>query len=348
MGNWHCIPESCARVVYREYLPPGIRYNDRGRGWAYVDGDRYTLDNQVGQSPNRYHAFGTYTSKNQAAGIVECDAIAYWRTSRSHFGSEVKSWQPIEPLDNFIRIQRKDRSKDANVRFISKKQYDERFMNETPFENIIQRRPTYSCYQGISQIGGHSFSVTDILRIDGEPDVCTLTIYKQDEIVWQADYPECPVVEQVPCRLADVSKEIKIEKLPYLERIEVVNYAYDVRWGALVDSDNYGFLLTKKQIPNECLNIYNNSVASTIPNDFFQVANTPENGYNSIAQICSAPGCLPPEYQVICDCQEKCPDGTCTVQCGDRFCCYDSNGIAVKSLDFNSVFPSGSANGGDI
>lgn len=30
--------------------------------------------------------------------------------------------------------------------------------------------------------------------------------------------------------------------------------------------------------------------------------------------------------------EERCPEGTCPVECGDRICCYDGNGIAVTSI----------------
>ncbi len=33
MGNFHCIPESCGRVVYREYLPPVVRWRYPGEKW---------------------------------------------------------------------------------------------------------------------------------------------------------------------------------------------------------------------------------------------------------------------------------------------------------------------------
>lgn len=40
-------------------------------------------------------------------------------------------------------------------------------------------------------------------------------------------------------------------------------------------------------------------------------------------------------YPRVCwDCEEdkKCPEGTCTVECGDKICCYNSLGISVKEF----------------
>lgn len=38
-----------------------------------------------------------------------------------------------------------------------------------------------------------------------------------------------------------------------------------------------------------------------------------------------------PEIEVICD-RESCPQNTCSVDCGNHICCYNSQGIVVKSI----------------
>ena len=86
-------------------------------------------------------------------------------------------------------------------------------------------------------------------------------------------------------------------------------------------------------MPKECLDIY--ITVTTVPTDLNDFIPTPGviNPYNFIAQICSVPGCPPPEYQVICNCDcESCPDGTCAVECDGQICCYDTDGIAIKSI----------------
>ncbi|MEO0011711.1 MAG: hypothetical protein RLZZ535_100 [Cyanobacteriota bacterium] len=58
MGNWHCVPSSCAEVVYQEYLPPTIRWRYGNEAWQEIQG-ALNYSTQVitpnftgGQSPN--------------------------------------------------------------------------------------------------------------------------------------------------------------------------------------------------------------------------------------------------------------------------------------------------------
>ncbi len=52
-----------------------------------------------------------------------------------------------------------------------------------------------------------------------------------------------------------------------------------------------------------------------------------------IAQICSALGCPPPEYNYEClDSCRSCPPDTCAVECEDHICCYGSDGVVVESI----------------
>lgn len=348
MGNFHCIPESCARVVWREYLPPIVRWRYPDEDWQEIEADNYELELANGQCPTKYHLFGTY----KVANLSNCTGTGYWRTSFAVHRDDAVSFIP--ELDNqgdwAIKLTNGVFSK---LHPRSEEDYNKNYLPDLRnfgFKNYQVDYPNRPCINTNFPYG-YEVQSTKLVRVDGQPDDCgdcTFTIRSNDEIVHQEIRDVCPEVEQLPCRLSDISQEIKIEKTPWLSRIEVVDYAYDVRLGLLVDSDNYGLLLAKKQIPDECLNIYKNNITATIPNDFIQLANQPENAYNQITQICSADGCPPPEYQVICDCNKECPEGTCGIQCGDRICCYGSDGVAVKSIPFNGVFPSGSADGGNI
>lgn len=49
MGNWHCIPSSCARVVYYEYLPPVVRWRYEGENWNEIEADDYAIEQLPGQ-----------------------------------------------------------------------------------------------------------------------------------------------------------------------------------------------------------------------------------------------------------------------------------------------------------
>ena len=43
MGNWHCIPSSCATVSYCEYLSPVVRWRYPGEEWQEIEGDDYLV-----------------------------------------------------------------------------------------------------------------------------------------------------------------------------------------------------------------------------------------------------------------------------------------------------------------
>ena len=125
-------------------------------------------------------------------------------------------------------------------------------------------------------------------------------------------------------------EKYELKKLSYLEVVEVVAHAYNF------DFQNY-FLNgspERVEIPKHCLNIYRSPTnPSTTPPLFNIFRDKPE----FVTQFCSNdPGTLtPPEYYVVCNCDPQCPPGTCAVQCGDRICCYDNDGVAVTSIQIN-------------
>ena len=174
-----------------------------------------------------------------------------------------------------------------------------------------------------------SHVITSIERKDGLPDncgKCLFVVTKEGQTVYQETRAICPEVEKLPCRLNDERKEVKIEKFAYLERAEVVPYFYQ----------NFGLGVFQAKIPDECLCIYKNTLETIIPQfyGFPTPTNTVQNVYGYITQICSAPGCPPPEYQVLCDCNdcENCPPDTCAVNCDGNICCYDNSGVSIKEI----------------
>ena len=183
---------------------------------------------------------------------------------------------------------------------------------------------------GIHDKPGSIYRIVDAVRVDGGVENCTqcfFSVYRGREIVHTEVRDNCPQVEQLPCRLSDVINEIKIEKIPYLQRLEVVDFFYQ----------NFGLNVYQRKIPDECWNVYRN-LTTVIPPASQGIpvpANNLQGDYELILQICSAPGCPPPEYNVICDCDcEKCPDGTYPVECGNHVCCYDtSTGKAIKEIE---------------
>lgn len=345
MGNFHCIPESCSRVVYREYLPPVLRYRYPDEDWQNIDGDSYSIDSQVGKCPTKYHVFGTYISKRNN----DCNQQIYWRTASAVDGANVSDYQPVVTPGYYFAIIGNDGTQ-YGIRELRADLWQNRYLRDERAISIFEVGAASACQNTNSSVG-HSPSVSAILRQDRQPDDCgdcEFKVYKQGQLILEEIRDVCPEVEQLPCRLADVSKEIKIEKLPYLERIEVVPYAYSSYRDLGVPAP----IVQADEIPAECLNIYNNNVLTFLaynrdnPESALRDDATPFNSF--VAQICSSAGCPPPEYSVICDCQVECPDGTCGVRCGSNICCYGSDGVAVKSIPLDSVFPSGSAEGGDI
>ena len=93
MGNWHCIPSSCAEVVYQEYLPPVVRWRYPDEDWQEIKADNFTLSQDKGKCPTKYHSYGSFYSKNLSN--VGCNITAYWRTARALTGLEVENWQPV-------------------------------------------------------------------------------------------------------------------------------------------------------------------------------------------------------------------------------------------------------------
>ena len=124
----------------------------------------------------------------------------------------------------------------------------------------------------------------------------------------------------------------KVEKLPYLQAVEVVPYAYNFGFGGFLDFTN-----PRLDIPRNCLNIYLRSTQPSIISGIVGGNNNPTfiDETRFVTQFCTNnPGILePPKYFVVCGCEEeKCPLGTCEVDCGDHICCYDNAGIAIAEI----------------
>lgn len=170
---------------------------------------------------------------------------------------------------------------------------------------------------------------------------CIFKVYKNGEEIFLRINQECPEVELIEeCQLAEEREEILIDKIGYLERIDVVNKYYQVQQG-LLDLGGQGLFIVAQDIPEQCLNIYKLGIATIVPpgDAPVNITNSPQSEFELglVAQICSAVDCPPPEYEVICDCDcESCPDDTCAVPCGDSICCYAPDGIAHVTIPIES------------
>jgi hypothetical protein len=300
MGNWHCVPSGCAEVVYKEYLPPSVRWKYPGEAWQEIIGaNNYSVENIVpnftgGQCEKEYHVYCKWDGQRKV-GVYLLGKIV-----------SIKCY--VEPaafhLNRYFKIEAKNDK------------------NQTVTNHNIGGVPSSAA----------SSEIVPALGIDdcgNKPSKCIFKVFKNGNIVHEETRSICPEVQQLPCRLSDVIKTIDIEKLPYLERVEVRNQSIEPIYLPPANVP----LLDVKSLPSECLNIYNTYVlAPPFLSNYVPLPGI-VNPYQYIAQICSSPGCLPPEYQVICDCEcQSCPDGTHPIACGDAVCCYDSNGKSILEI----------------
>lgn len=333
MGNLHCITSGCATVIYREYLPPVVRWRYEGEAWQEIEGDDYSIQRE------------------------EMQCFVPYRFNWRHRPSSTRDWEYFSrgsnslfpPFSNFKFLFTDNCGKNS-----------ENFPVHSDFPNSRCRGRWSFYYEGFDEngnkgsylnrdYGGNLFTqeaTSEYLgsqRADELPDNCgdcILTITKNDEIVHTETRDTCPEVEILPCRLSDVYKEIKIDKVPYLSAIEVIPFARDAE---KINGVPYPLNFVRP-IPSECLNIYRNELFDPLPSGLPSEENEPGLG-DYITQICSVPNCPPPEYEVICDCVERCPPNTCSVVCGSNICCYDSNGISQKSIPISSFFPNNTTGG---
>jgi hypothetical protein len=313
-------------VVYQKYEPPKVRWRYPGEIWQEIIGDDYTVNQPKGKCPVLYHVFGQYVSLNTAT----CGQIGYWRTAQAVIGSQVLNYTPQVKSDNEWVIPLTT-GEFRSIRPINSATYFAKNLVNSAGQ-IFNRFG--SCINVSSPEHGRRLDLVeiDIIRVDRQPDDCgdcTFTITKKGQIVHQETRAVCPKVEKIPCKLSDVRHSIEIKKLPYLEKVEVVPYQYSAYKLPGVPAP----IVQADQIPAECLNIYNNAIYVIPPSGQAIYPNaTPFDSF--VAQICSYPGCPPPEYQVICDCNncQSCPDGTCPIECDDHICCYNDYGVSVQSI----------------
>ena len=86
MVNFHCIPESCVKVVlvYREYKPPVVRWRySESEPWQEIDGDNYAIDEQKGQCDKPYLVKG----RSARNALFYCDTGNPSQTDTSLFSN---------------------------------------------------------------------------------------------------------------------------------------------------------------------------------------------------------------------------------------------------------------------
>ncbi len=329
MSNFYCIPNECARVVYRRYEAGGIRYRYPGEDWITIDGDSWNIEDR-GIVCARQDIFGTFYAQVVIKTTTEEGDDTIFDATTAIGGTGLGGGSPSITfnreqiiVNGFVQrtLRNYVSSYDAN-------------RPTTRFASVNYQYTEYS--QAFFNPDG-SFRTSQRIDIsNGVPEgfedacapQCQLTIFKDGEIVHQQTREECPEVEeQNVCRLSDIHEEIQVDKLPFLERVEVVDYGFF----------DFGLNEFTASIPDECLNIYVNNITAAFP-PFNVVTPNLFDGQRFITQICSASGCPPPEFEVICDCDcQSCPDGTCAVECNGQICCYNENtGEAIASIPLDN------------
>ncbi len=320
MGLFHCIESSCARVEYQEYLPPIIRWRYPGEEWQEIEADNYSIETvETELELDAYYYWEAQVIWQYRYG--EGQLIRNYTVQDLQFGSYNHHGIPLgRPLFSEVSAGRSQ----LNI------PYESTNLNSTSYNLYVSSSyvPISWTFYNICKVPNSN--VRDCSQGEPPPTNCKFTVYKDGQIVYQNTASECPEVEQLPCHLSRITEVINIKKLPYLERVEVRDESINII--------SIGFPLSLpfleiNELPSECLNIYLTATpASPFPQDNIPIP-TFVNPYLFIAQICSADGCPPPAYQVICECCEHCPDNTCPVECNGHICCYDQQGIAVKQID---------------
>ena len=357
MGNFHCVSSSCATVVYREYLPPVVRWQYPGEEWQEIEGDDYAVNPKIlgeeiiaSEFNKAYQIYGSIRVNGRMPpdpnkGLIYLD------------GQEIKVRIGVAhsfsaPIFNDFSLAEGYSNVYLNVTYLVR---SGNHPITRPCIKITQAWQIYR-FSGTSTIGtvkrGLSNDVTpgfkeefgfyDIELVETPnftvlpcsnnlSEQCIFKVFKNGAVVHEETRADCPEVEVLPCRLDDKFKQIKIDKLPFLDRVEVVNKNYDFT----VNPDNdLNYDINVSPAPANCLNVYKSPTVAPVDIQIETFDINLVSRYEFIKQICSASDCPPPEYDVVCECQpcESCPDGTCPIECGGVMCCYGSDGIAVKSI----------------
>jgi hypothetical protein len=218
--------------------------------------------------------------------------------------------------------------------WLGTRNYTPGYMLQVPSggEYPVVYNPATNRYVGVLPSGAGWGYFNFVPTANVAPTAYLLKIFKNGQQVYQQTSSTIPIVEVIPCSLSQDLKTFKIYKTPYLDRVDVVDKAINQIYLPPSNSP----VIEVKPLPPECLNVYltyilaPGLIAEYIPSFGY-------NPYQFITQICSSVGCPPPSYEVICDdCCEKCPAGTCAIECGGQICCYNSQGISVKSIALNN------------
>lgn len=323
LGNFYCVLNNCSRVVWRPYQKK-VRYRyPEDEDWTYVNGDDFSIED----------VNCCYFS--ECVLTVYCEIWNYFLNSfrASYTGSFViqnKIVDPNNPYESVIppnSTNNTDASGAFDVKLIDIKNNKSNFR----FDILdLARSATPSIPRGF----GDNIKLSSIvINLKHENEFCTKCLFKifeNNEIIYQETRNVCPEVELIDCQLSDTFEELKIDKLSTLERIEIRNQEIKTIYVSPLEAP----LIETSPLPEHCYHIYKTVVSA--PPTLSEYVPIPGviNPYQFIAEICSDEECLPPEFEVYCDCDcRNCPDGTCATICDTHVCCNDTTtGQLVESI----------------
>ena len=340
MGNFHCIPDSCARIIYRAYLPPVVRWRYEGEDWQEIEADDYAIEQEQPLTNFETEKYVSFEASAIVAARVPPLTEYPARFNKGDIVTVFPRWKYYTPIFSIIPFEKFGYS-GLNVAVdhsptCSNRQIEEKILFYGDGTRQVSARSGSwqdPCIDTKVGLFDFRFTVHQNFNRKCLPNECTFTVYKNSEVVYEEIRKDCPEVEQLPCRLSDRYKEIEIKKEAWLQRIKVRNQSIDVIFVSPLEAP----LLDVSPLPENCLNIYNTyTLAPPLLSNFVPLPGA-INPFQFIVQVCSAPACPPPEYEVICDCDcRECPPDTCAVACDGHVCCYDtSTGIAVESIPQN-------------
>ncbi len=227
MGNWHCVPSSCAEVFYTEFKQAPLRWRYPGEDWNEIDGDDYSLTKREHQCPVRYNL--KYQTIDQG-GILDTNKTY----DTGGVTGPIYAWGLSRVFENQISLGIKQDycGINSNPQCGSTRAYRKWFYhrggrldingNTLPPGNTVG-------YSFLNLNNGWGFKLFDLRPGNGQLDNCgdcTFKVFKNGQVIYTEVRTDCPDVEKLPCKLEEKNKRIEIKKLPFIERVEVVPYAY--------------------------------------------------------------------------------------------------------------------------
>ena len=319
-----------------EYRYPPQSYED-------ITADRYEVETLYDiKSQNNYAYFVTFNcvinGKFPAAiypVFYQSGQVISLQTRHSYYGI-TRSRLRQENYGRFAGIRIDYMYKNAQGVCLTASVNDQYFKNEDYNNRAYHSDPSDLNTIGITDIFDINLTIDaskpaiDCKAIQNNP--CKFSAYQCDRLVLQRTEDNCPEVIERNC-FEDNSKESTISfELAPLEILFVLkgksnSFPFYIELllkqtaffnGVFFSSD---FLIPLRELAfnnrPECL-----TVVKLI--NFRQLS--------VIAQVCSSCNCDAPDYQITCDFTEDCPPNTCKVDCVTHFCCYNSEGISLKSI----------------